>query len=111
MSHEFRTPIIGIVGLTEMLRDTKLDSAQVSVLDSLDAINDRLIGILNDVLDLSKIEADKFTLEERPFDPGAVSAGVCEILNRLAAEKGSELTWQASTDFPTLVLCDVRGLR
>ncbi len=111
MSHELRTPVNGIVGLTEMLRDTKLESSQVKVLDNLDALNDHLIKILNDVLDLSKIEAGKFSLEERPFNPAAVAMGVREMLNRLALEKGLELTWQASADFPSMVLGDTRRLR
>ena len=62
MSHELRTPVNGIVGLTTLLRDTELTMQQNSMVDLLEMSSQSLLGVINDVLDISKMEAGKFSI-------------------------------------------------
>ncbi|MEX1058076.1 MAG: ATP-binding protein [Natronospirillum sp.] len=68
MSHEMRTPLNGIIGLTELLQDTSLDAQQARYLQTLAQTADNLLKQISDVLDLSKIEAEQFDLDEEDFD-------------------------------------------
>jgi signal transduction histidine kinase/CheY-like chemotaxis protein len=111
MSHEVRTPLNGIFGMIEMLRDTRLDGEQRATVDHLNALADHLLGVVNDVLDLAKLEAGSFVFEQSPFDPGAVAAEVCDILRRTASGKGLALSWHPPPDFPRRVLGDARRVR
>lgn len=67
MSHEMRTPLNGIIGLTELLKETPLDKKQKNYLHTLSQTADNLLNHISDILDLSKIEADQFQLEESHF--------------------------------------------
>ncbi len=68
LSHEIRTPVNGIIGMTELIRDTDLDPDLQDMVDSLKYSGDSLLALLNDILDFSKIEAGKFELENIPFN-------------------------------------------
>ena len=68
MSHEIRTPLNGIIGLIEVLERSKLDKRQQEMISQLRSSSELLLGIINDILDLSKIEAGKMTIEKVPFD-------------------------------------------
>lgn len=111
MSHEFRTPLNGILGVLEMMKDSTLTPGQKALVDDLDEMADHLLGIVNDVLDLAKIEAGKLDLDIRPFDPGGIAQGVVEILGRIAAEKGLGISCKLDPDFPRTVYGDARRLR
>jgi len=94
MSHEIRTPLNGVIGMIELLRGTRLDSEQRSMLDTLSQSSDNLLSILNDVLDFSKIEAGRLEIERRPFSPLAVAQEVVALLRPQADQKGiSLLLW------------------
>lgn len=111
MSHEIRTPLTGILGLIEGLKESPLNPTQQVAMRTLDGLADHLLAIVNDVLDLSKLEAGKLRVENLPFDPSAVAEEVCRILGSAAEKKGLELSWKPSSDFPNGVSGDARRLR
>jgi signal transduction histidine kinase len=67
MSHEIRTPLNAVLGFTNILRSTKLDDEQKEYVDVIQSSGDNLLSIVNDILDLSKIEAGMLRIEEAPF--------------------------------------------
>lgn len=110
MSHEIRTPMNGVLGIVHLLRRSGLTVEQSAMLDKLDNAGRHLMSILNDVLDLSKIEASHLQLEVIPVDPGLLPANVVSMLSERAAEKG--LTMHAETDdFPDCLWGDPTRLR
>ena len=92
MSHEVRTPMNAIIGLTHMLARRNVDPAQIENLSRINQAANHLLALLGDVLDLSKIEADRLALEETPFLPGALFANVDSLLGERAQAKGLSLT-------------------
>ena len=88
MSHEIRTPLNAITGMAYMLRRTGLTTEQTDKLDKLETAGKHLLDIINDVLDLSKIEAGKFTLESIPLHLEAVLGNVASMLKQRAHDKG-----------------------
>ncbi len=91
MSHEIRTPMNGILGMSNILRRDGVNSKQAQRLDIIDASAQHLLSVINDVLDISKIEAGKFTLEEVPVLVSGLLANVRSILAEPAKAKGVEL--------------------
>jgi signal transduction histidine kinase/ActR/RegA family two-component response regulator len=91
MSHEIRTPMNGIIGMASFLRRSRLDPAQAARLDKIDAAAQHLLGLINDILDLSKIEAGKFVLEESPVDSDALLQNVVAQVSDRVREKGLHL--------------------
>jgi signal transduction histidine kinase len=91
MSHEIRTPLNGIVGLTHLLRRGEVTPAQRDRLDKIDSAATHLLSIINNILDLSKIEANKLTLEQTEVHLGAIMANVVSILHEQAEAKGLKL--------------------
>ncbi|HNJ76128.1 MAG TPA: DUF3365 domain-containing protein [Azospira sp.] len=89
MSHEIRTPINAITGMAYLMkRADKLPLDQVDRLEKIDAAAKHLLGIINDILDLSKIESGKMLLESEPLSPGAVISNVASMLGERAEAKG-----------------------
>ncbi len=88
MSHEIRTPIGAMLGLTHIMRRQTEDSRQLESLDKITLAGQHLLSIINDILDLSKIEAGKFTLEEKPLLIEAMVGNVLSMLKERADEKG-----------------------
>jgi len=92
MSHEIRTPLNAVLGLSGILRRRSTDSFQSEKLDQIAAAGQHLLGVINSILDLSKIEAGKFILETLPFQLDVVFRNVITILHDRALEKNIDLT-------------------
>jgi PAS domain S-box-containing protein len=91
MSHEIRTPMNGIIGMANILRREGVTSKQAKRLDTIDASAQHLLSVINDVLDISKIEAGKFTLEEAPLVVSSLMANVSSILSERVKDKDIHL--------------------
>ena len=100
MSHEIRTPLNAITGLTHLTLKTDLTERQREYLAKVQHAADALLGLVNDILDYSKIEAGKFDLDTAPFDLTEVLDRVAAILSVRAQEKGLELVFDIPHDVP-----------
>ena len=91
MSHEIRTPMNGVLGMTELLRGTKLDGRQQKYAETISNSAESLLTIINDILDFSKIEAGKMALDDAPFDLEQIVEEAAELLAEPAHARGLEL--------------------
>ncbi|MEJ2499855.1 MAG: ATP-binding protein [Campylobacterales bacterium] len=91
MSHEIRTPLNGIVGFTELLKDTELQDEQREFIDIIEKSSENLLEIINNILDLSKIESNKLEIEEIAFNPLEEFESAVEVYAVRASEKHIDL--------------------
>ncbi len=111
MSHEIRTPLNGVLGMIELVRQTELAPMQHRFVETARRSGETLLGVINGVLDLSKIEAGKVELERSAFDLRVVVEEVTELLSELAYGKGLELACFVPAQLPTALIGDPGRLR
>ena len=105
-SHEIRTPLNAIIGFSELMTRTKLDEKQQGYVDSIHKSGNVLTDLLNDILDLSKIEAGKVALENIEFSPRTVLDNVEAVISPKAEEKSLNLRIKGKDKLPALVKGD-----
>ena len=111
MSHEIRTPMNAIVGLAEVLGETPLTNEQRRYVNTMFANGKSLLELINNILDLAKIESGRLSTVEEEFDPGELSEQIAESLALRAHEKNLELTVWVDPEIPPVVIGDPLRLR
>ena len=111
MSHEIRTPLNGVLGMLELVRQTELAPTQQRFIETARRSGETLLGVINGVLDLSKIEAGKVEIEHSAFDLRIVVEEVTELFSELAYGKGLELACFVPAALQTALIGDAGRLR
>ncbi|MEM7426088.1 MAG: response regulator [Pseudomonadota bacterium] len=111
MSHEIRTPLNGILGMAELLCKTELDERQHSFANTILNSGTALLTIINDILDLSKIDSGKLEFESAPFSLREAIEDIAALLSPSAAEKELELAVRIQPDIPAALIGDVGRIR
>lgn len=111
MSHDIRTPMNAILGVADLLAEGNLDEVQQNYVDVLKAAGDTLLGLIDDILDISKLEAGRVELAEKEFALHEVIHSVCEVISVPAHERGLELVYDIFPDVPPRLIGDPARLR
>lgn len=106
MSHEIRTPMNAIIGLTRLATETEMTPKQQDYLQKIQTSSQALLGILNDILDLSKIESGRMDIERIEFDPTLMLQGVSDLFVAKAEDKGLEIFLDVAPEIPLTVVGD-----
>lgn len=111
MSHEIRTPLNSIIGITDTLAETQLNDQQTSYIEILRRANHQLMTIINDILDLSKVEAGEVQLKSHPFSLSQLMDDLVAVLGFRAKEKGLALSVEVEPDVDKYLIGDSDRLR
>ena len=111
MSHEIRTPMNGIIGMAEMLHTTRLDKEQKNFVDVISYSGKSLLNVINDILDYSKIEADRVTLEKVEFNFYSLCAEVATVFKSTAGKNSIEFVVCVDPGIPARIKADPSRLR
>lgn len=111
MSHELRTPMNGVLGMAGLLREAPLEKEQHELVETIFHSGESLLLLLNDILDLSKIEANELTLEEIPFNLPSILHETLRIIEPLATKKGLPIEYSFSPTTPDGVISDPARIR
>ena len=111
MSHEIRTPLNGVLGMAQLLRLTELNVKQTSFVDTLHTSGRALLDVIEDILDISKIEAGMIDIVEEPFDLPATLRSVLDMVWSTAREKDLDLSLDIGASVPQQVVGDQKRLR
>jgi signal transduction histidine kinase len=106
MSHEIRTPINGIIGLVHLLGKSELNTEQKEMVTLLEASSQSLLGVINDILDISKIEAGKFRINYAETNIRLLLTQATTLLNIKAMEKNLELRLEIDDKLPFIIIAD-----
>lgn len=111
VSHEFRTPLNGILGMADLVLDTGLDPEQRTYVESVRTSGKALLTLIDGILDFSRIEAGRLDLAAEPFDVAALTEGVVELLAPRAQDKGIEIALDVADDLNPRVIGDADRVR
>ena len=111
MSHEIRTPMNAIMGFSELMKKTTIDPKQEEYLRRIHNSSKALLNIINDILDLSKIEAGKLSLEHIPFQLREEIQSIIDLLQNSAMDKGLDLITELDDELPNMIVGDSLRIR
>lgn len=111
MSHEIRTPMVGVKGMLELLAGTGLSKEQQEFVGIVQDCSDSLLTVLDDVLDLARIDAGKVSVQNRPFKLASAIKGVLALFELQAEQRGLALRVRVNEELPEVILADPDRLR